>query len=130
VGTPGTGGTRREGWGTRPWYDCATKRLPMSYDNYEVEYCFTAKGWFVVGGLDPNEIVIERWLVRTYQGSGFGRESSHEAFIESNPEFSKEQRDEFHKKFSPPWSDEAKFQRSQAFSRDLEQLAKRRGISD
>lgn len=101
----------------------------MSYDNHETEYCLTAKGWFVVAALDPNEIAIERWTVKTCHGSGFGNESNHETLIWSNPEFSKELRHDLHKKFPPPWSDEAKFQRGQEFSRSLEQLGKRRNTT-
>jgi hypothetical protein len=102
----------------------------MSYDKSQSEYCLTLRGWVTTGNLQVNEIVIERWLEKTYQGSGFGKESTHGTMLWSNADFSKKQRDELHNRFPSPWSEEETAQRKKHFSRDIERLAAEWKISN
>lgn len=81
----------------------------MSYDKSETEYCLTATGWVQTSNLPSDEIVIEKWLEKTNQGSGFGKESVHGEKLWSNPEFDQEQCGALHAKFPFPWSEEVQF---------------------
>jgi len=96
----------------------------MSYDKSETEYRLTTRGWVHNDALLPDDIVVERWLAKTYQGSGFGKESTHGERCSVNPAFSNEERDALHKQFPAPWSDEVKEQAAREFSRSLERLMK------
>jgi hypothetical protein len=94
----------------------------MSYDKSETDYCLIATGWVLANAVPPNETVIERWTEKTYQGSGYGKESKHPEMTWSNPDFTQEQRGVLHVKFPPPWSEEAMFRQNQEFSRTLQRL--------
>jgi hypothetical protein len=63
----------------------------MSYDKYSIEYYLTLDGWKTnKEELAPGSI-LEIWEKETYQGSGFGRESSTAHKRWTDPALSKEQ---------------------------------------
>jgi hypothetical protein len=74
----------------------------MSHDRYSIEYYLTVDGWktnkeeLAPGGL------LETWEKSTYQGSGFGRESSTWQKLWSDPALSKEPSMLLHERFPFP----------------------------
>jgi len=74
----------------------------VSYDRYSVEYCLTVSGWTSNKEDLAPEGHVETWEKETYQGSGFGRESSTWRMLWFNPDFTDEQRASLHEKFPFP----------------------------
>jgi len=102
----------------------------MSYDKSEIEYCLTLRGWVTIHNLAIDEVVVERWVEKACQGSGFGKESVKPEMLRANPEFTTEQRAALQSKFPAPWSEEAQAKAKQEFSKFLEQWTKAQRISD
>jgi hypothetical protein len=62
----------------------------MSYDRYSTEYYLMRDGWRRKEEVPAGEL-LEIWEKETYQGSGFGRESSTWHRLWSAPGFSNEE---------------------------------------
>jgi hypothetical protein len=77
-------------------------RLLMSYDTYSSEYYLTLDGWTTTKEeLAPRDN-LETWRKDSYQGSGFGRESSTWHMLWRDLAFSKEQSVALHERFPFP----------------------------
>jgi hypothetical protein len=80
----------------------STGRTSMSYDKYSIEYYLTLDGWKTnKEELAPGSI-LETWEKETYQGSGFGRESSTWHNRWTDPTLTKEQSMLLHERFPFP----------------------------
>ena len=74
----------------------------MSYDHYRSKYYLTMNGWIHEGAPCLPEDHAETWEEKVYQGSGFGKESTHWRILWSNPSFTAQQRVELHERFPFP----------------------------
>lgn len=63
----------------------------MSYDSYSSEHYLTTGGWEATKDDLTPAIHVETWEKATYQGSGYGRESSTWRMLWRNPLFDAEQ---------------------------------------
>ena len=59
----------------------------MSADKYSLFYCLTESGWQPIESEDsPTEGWVAMWEIAVYQGSPFGRTSSHPSRLKVNPD--------------------------------------------
>jgi hypothetical protein len=63
----------------------------MSYDRYSIEYYLMRDGWKARKEQVPPGELLEIWEKETYQGSGFGRESSEWHRVWGAPGFTSEE---------------------------------------
>lgn len=75
----------------------------MSADKYSLFYCLTESGWQPIESENsPTEGWVAIWEIAVYQGSPFGRTSSHPRRLKVNPAIGAEDLERLEQQFPVP----------------------------